>query len=426
MSVGNERAGRGWLGWVLLPTILVVGVGLVCAVSAKLVRSQEIAGSASPSPSVTVGTTADAARPESAKEKVERLQGQVNSVLGEQVAALLRQDEAAFLRPAKDPAVREKLLLRYRNLVGLRVSRITMTVNYLSMDTTAGRWQAEVSVSFCFVQPDCVLDKVSEPSMWAETPDGPELVSIEPAKPPSGWFGEPQPWEMTDLVVAHGNRVLVAAPRSLAGRLAAVLDAAEQAVPLADSYAIGPPPDQYRVYLADGTAWKTWYGRVPPNWAAGYANAIGATHSDIVLNNSHSRASFLPELLRHELTHAATVQGSHGWVGNWWLIEGIADVAAGDTAVGSDARRFIRSGWDRKFPATGPPDDASLTYANRLYKIAALAVKCLQDRFGRERLLTFFERVVEFGDTYTRASTTAFDAPWAEVETGCIAAIRAS
>lgn len=423
MTVGDGRAGRGWLGWMLLPTAVVLVMALVCVGVTRYTEPESIASQAkspstSPSASVIVSDT---------KEKVERLQGRINTIVGDQAAALLRQDEAAFLGPAKDPAVRDKLLLRYRNLVALRVSRVAMSVSYLSVDTTPGRWQAEVAVAFCFVLPDCVLDKVSEPTVWVETAGGPELVSIEPAKKPTrGWFGEPQPWEMTELAVAHGNRVLVAAPRSLAGRLPAALAAAEAAVPVADSYAIGSPPDQYRVYLADGTAWKSWYGNTPPSWAAGYANAIGATHSDIVVSNSHNRASFLPMLLRHELTHAATLQGSHSWTGNWWLIEGIADVAAGDTAIDSDVRRYIRSGWDRKLPADGPAEDASLTHADRLYRIAALAVKCLQDRFGREKLLVFFERVVEFGDTYITASTTAFASPWAEVEAGCLAKVRAA
>jgi len=416
---------------MLLPTILLVGVSVICGiwsgVAKRLGREGSAAAGASPAPSIAASAVASGAPQESTKEKVERLQAQINVMLGEQAGAALRQDETAFLRPAKDPEVREKLLLRYRNLVALKVSRITMGVDYLSIDTTPGRWQAGLVVSFCFVLPDCVLDKVSEPTVWAEAPDGPELVSIAPANPPSSsWFGEPQPWETTELVVAHGNRVLVAAPKSLAGRVAAVLQAAEQAVPVADAYAIGSPPDQYRVYLADSTAWKSWYGETPAKWAAGYANTIGATHSDIVLNNSHSRASFLPELLRHELTHAATLQGTHSWMGNWWLIEGIADVAAADTAVTSDVRRYIRSGWDRQLPTTGPDDNASITYADRLYKIAALAVKCLQDRFGRPKLLTFFERVVEFGDTFTRASATAFEVPWAEVESGCLAKIRAA
>lgn len=422
MAVGDDRAGRGWLGWMLFPTALLLGALAVCAGVKRHAEPESVATSLPPSPSPSVTAIVS-----DTKEKVERLQGRINEIVGEQAAALLRQDEAAFLAPAKDPGVREKLLLRYRNLVALRISRVTMSVSYLSIDTTAGRWQADVVVAFCFVLPDCVLDKVSEPTVWAETPAGPELVSIEPAKKPTrGWFGEPQPWEMTELAVAHGNRVLVAAPKSLAGRLPALLQAAEAAVPVADSYAIGGAPDQYRVYLADSTAWKSWYGHNPPNWSAGYANAIGATHSDVIVSNSHNRASFLPLLLRHELTHAATLQGSHSWTGNWWLIEGIADVAAGDTAIDSDVRRYLRRGWDRKLPADGPADTASLTQAERLYRIAALAVKCLQDRFGRERLLVFFERVVEFGDTYLTASTTAFASPWTEVEAGCLAAVRSA
>ncbi|HEX6685763.1 MAG TPA: hypothetical protein VF062_23510, partial [Candidatus Limnocylindrales bacterium] len=339
----------------------------------------------------------------------------------------LRADEAAFLRPAKDPAVRDKLLLRYRNLVALRVSRFQLEVDYLSVTPTPDRWQGELVVSFCFVLPDCVLDQLSEPAVWAQTPGGLELISLELPKDPPGWFGDPQPFEQTELVVAHGDRVLVAAPKSLAGRLPAVLAAAQAAVPVADSYSIGKPPDQYRVYLADSKAWKTWYNYAPPAWVAGYASPIGSTHTDIVLNNAHSRASYLPEMLRHEMTHASTVQGSHRWEGNWWLIEGIADVAGNFNArPTSELRRYIRSGWDRKLPGDGPADDASDTEAERLYGIAFLAVKRIETKFGREKLLRFFEWVVEFGLKFDVASTSAFNVPWAEVEADLLAAVRAA
>jgi hypothetical protein len=355
------------------------------------------------------------------------LETRINRVVADQTAALLRKDEKGFLRPAKDPAVRDKLQLRYRNLIALKVTKFTMAVRYLSISPAPDRWQAEVVISFCFVLPDCVADKVSEPTLWADKRDGPELVSLEPAvKPTAGWFGDPQPWEMTKLEVAHRGRVLVAAPEGLAHRLPDLLEAAHAAVPVADSFSIGPPPDLYRVYLADAESWKTWYGSNPPHWSAGYANPIGATHSDLVLNNEHDRASKLGRLLRHEMTHASTAQGSHQWVGNWWLMEGIAEVAgyAGETAADDDLRRFIRNGWDRKLDADGPSADASTTEAGRAYGIAFLAVKRLDTRFGRAKLLIFFERVVEFGEPYDKASMTAFGLPWAGVEADCLAAIK--
>ena len=357
------------------------------------------------------------------------LETRISKVLADQAAALLRKDEKGFLKPAKDDAVREKLQLRYTNLVALKAAKFTLGLRFLSISSTPDRWQAELVVSFCFVTPDCVVDKIYEPTLWIESRNGPELVSLEPAKPSENWFGDPQPWETTKLKVAHRGRVLVAAPESLEHRLNDVLEAAYAAVPVADAFAIGSPPDLYRVYVADADTWKSWYGRKPPDWSAGYALPVGATHSDVVLNSEHNRASNLPEMLRHELTHASTIQGVHQWAENWWLIEGIAEVAGygdGESPADEDLKRFIRNGWDRKLNRDGPDDDATAAEAARAYSIAFLAVKRLETRFGRAKLLTFFERVVEFGEDYEKASTTAFGTSWAGVEADCLASVRSA
>lgn len=357
------------------------------------------------------------------------LETRIVKTLTEQAAALRRKDEKAFLKPAKDQEIRDKLKLRYDNLIALKVTKFTLGLRFLSISPTPDRWQAELVVSFCFVLSDCVADKIYEPTLWTETSKGPELVSLEPAKADDNWFGEPQPWETTKLKVAQRGRVLVAAPESLESRLDLVLDAAVAAVPVADAFAVGPPPDLYRVYLAYPDGWKSWYGRQPPDWSAGYAIPIGATHSDVVLNNEHNRSSNLPRMLRHELTHASTIQGVHQWAGNWWLLEGIAEVAGyaeGESPVDDDLRRFIRTGWDKKLDADGPAESATTEDAGRAYSIAFLAVKRLETRFGRAKLITFFERVVEFGEDYDKASTTAFGQAWAGVESDVLSAIRSA
>lgn len=358
----------------------------------------------------------------------DELEGRIKAILTDQAAALLRKDEKGFLKPAgKDEAVQDQLKLRYDNLVALKVTKFSLGLRFLSISSTPDRWQAELVVSFCFVLTDCVADKIYEPTLWTETKNGPQLVSLEPAKSTDNWFGDPQPWETTKLKVAQRGRVLVAAPESLEHRLNDVLEAAVAAVPVADSFAIGEAPDLYRVYVADSQAWKGWYGRKPPDWSAGYAIPIGATHSDVVLNNEHNRSSNLSQMLRHEMTHASTIQGVHQWVGRWWLIEGIAEVAGyadGQSPADEDLKRFIRNGWDRKLDADGPADDASTTDAGRAYSIAFLAVKRLEARFGRAKLLTFFERVVEFDDDFGRASMTAFSVSWADVEADALSAIR--
>ncbi|HZM74603.1 MAG TPA: hypothetical protein VFC19_02690 [Candidatus Limnocylindrales bacterium] len=355
------------------------------------------------------------------------LETRITRMVTDQAAALPRKDEKAFLKPAKDQGIRDKLKLRYDNLVALKVTKFSLGLRFMSVSSTPDRWQAELVVSFCFVLPDCVVDKIYEPTEWIETGSGPELVSLEPAKSSDSWFSNPQPWETTKLKVASRGRVLIAAPERLEHRLNDVLVAADAAVPTADAFAIGSAPDLYRVYIADSDAWKSWYGNSPPDWSAGYAIPIGATHSDVVLNSEHNRASNLPQMLRHEMTHASTIQGAHQWVDNWWLIEGIAEVAGyaeGESPVDEDLRRFIRNGWDRKLDAEGPAEDASDQEAARAYSIAYLAVKRLEIRFGRAKLITFFDRVVEFGDDYEKASMTAFNVSWKETEADALSAIR--
>jgi hypothetical protein len=399
----------------LIPVAIIGAVLAIATGAAGTVVVMRVAGDAAQEPAYRKARDAG------------ELETRITKMLTDQAEALLRKDEKGFLKPAKDDAVREKLKLRYDNLIGLKVTRFSLRLRFLSISLTPDEWQAELVVSFCFVLPECVPDRIYEPTQWTETSTGPRLVSLEPAKALDDWFGDPQPWETTKLKVVHRGRVLVAAPESLEHRLDDVLAAADAAVPVADSFAIGAPPDLYRVYLADADAWKSWYGAKPPDWSAGYAIPIGATHSDVVLNNEHSRASSLPELLRHELTHASTVQGSHLWADNWWLLEGIAEVAGyaeGETPVDDDLRRYIRNGWDRKLDADGPDDDASAADASRAYSIAFLVVKRLETRFGRAKLLTFFERVVEFGEDYAKASMTAFGQSWAGVEADCLSAVR--
>lgn len=351
----------------------------------------------------------------------------VKAVIEAQAKALLRGDEEAFLSPAKDSRVRQSLAMRFRNLTALRISRAELTNTSLSR-MEDGRWLGTMVVAFCFVTPDCVLDKVSEPVVWADTPSGPELTGLEAAKPTDNWYGDPQPWELTELAVAHGNRVLVAAPKSLAGRLPEVLKAAEAATATADAFVVGRlRPDLYRIYLADDTAWRTWYGESPAKWVAGYATGIGPTHTDVVVHTRSARGSFLPELMRHEMTHAAGLQGAYEWQGNWWLIEGLADLAA-EPGAGVDRalRSYIRGRWDRTLPVSGPPDDASLQLAANYYGVAFLAVKRLDSRFGRDKLLRFFERVVSIGDSPEAASTQFFGTPWADVQADLISAIRSA
>jgi len=95
----------------------------------------------------------------------------------------------------------------------------------------------------------------------------------------------PRPWEVSDLRVTVGERVIVAAPPRYAGRLATALAGAEKAAAVADRYARwGPPPGRYLVYLAGPDEWGRWYGVSQASWVAGYAMPVSDQDTEIILN----------------------------------------------------------------------------------------------------------------------------------------------
>src|SRR5262249_29121115 len=152
----------------------------------------------------------------------------------------------------------------------------------------AGRWKSTLGIEFCFGQSGCSRDTVREPAVWQDTDGGPQLVSLGVQPVGELWFEQPQPWEQTPLVAAVGQRVVVAMPASLKSRLSFVLQEADKAAAVADSYAVGPKPDFYRVYLANKAEWRTWFGNSPSKWVAGYTTATGTDHGDVVINTAEA------------------------------------------------------------------------------------------------------------------------------------------
>lgn len=367
------------------------------------------------------------------RERGDFLREQVRLLLAEQAKALLRKDEEAFLRPAADGPVRDELTRRYRNLIALQVAGFDLATEPLEFDAATGQWRAKATVSFCFVVAGCRTDYVHESLAWTDTEAGPRLASIAAASDTSdSWYGQTQPWEVSDLHVAVGTRALVATTARLKGRLPELLREAEKAAVVADEFATGgSKPDIYRVYLADTNEWKTWYGGQETKWAVGYATAVGPNQSDVVLNNAKVSSSYLDDTLRHELTHVSSLHGQHHWEGNWWLIEGIAQLAENPNGLNAQdwsaaTRTFVRGGWDRKFPAEGPSDSMSNSAVGSRYGVAYYAVKCLDVQFGRARLLSFFTQVVVHGAMPVVVSPTLFEKDWAAVEADCAAYTRRS
>jgi len=349
------------------------------------------------------------------------LQSKLNEIVTAQGNALLAADKDGFTRVAKQPGVREELLLRYRNMTAMRVSKARSSVSIPQRDTEPGYWKAELTIDLCFVAPSCREEQVTEQTRWTVGADGPELMSIVPATD-----GGPRPWQVTELEVAHGDRILVAAPKQLADSLSRVLGEAKGAASVADSFSPRDKLDYYRVFVADDKAWKSWYGGLKGAGAA--TITVSDTRTDVVLDGSELQApdGDVPGMLRNQMTRATALRGRHFAQGNWWLIEGLAGFAATGPGAGAlpAVKQYLRGQWDGKLPAD-VPDGVSGIELLRRHQIAFLAVKCLDTKHGRQGLLGFFDRVVKNKVSYESASLSILSAkPWATVEAECVSFIR--
>lgn len=370
--------------------------------------------------------------------RVAWMRAQIDIALAGQGASLLTGDEKGFLAAgaAGNTAVRTKLTTRYRSLRALQVKKWTATVAASPEQAVgtgaAGEWTARLSVRHCFVVPTCTEEDLRLESRWTERAGKAYMIDL--ATTPDSQNG-PRPWELSDLRVAVGKRVVMATTAKYASRLSSLLSEAEKAATVADRFSVATaPPDRYRVYFAGSTEWKAWFGGDRPDWAAGYAVPTSQQRIDVVLNAGETPSTFLDDILRHEMTHVAALRGAkHQGVESWWLVEGLAEIAEmnGRPATQHDAvaagavRSFIRSGkWNGKVAVAEPADSAALKEAGARYGIAFLAMRRLVDKYGERKVVSFFEAIVHDGDTPTAAAQAVLGAQWTAVEADCVSYIR--
>lgn len=251
-------------------------------------------------------------------------------------------------------------------------------------------------------------------------------MSLSPSANGNGWFDRTQPWETTDLYASVAGRVVVAAPASLRGRLPAALAAAQQAATRADAYAVGQKPEAYVSYLAGPNEWKKWFGGRQAKWAAGYTTPTSNRSAAVVVNSKVVSSSFLPRMMRHEFTHAASVYGTHYWENRWWLIEGYAETAEHGLTwdATSVTRRYVDSGWNGKLPGFGPANNASNMTVQGQYGVAFLAMYRLEQRFGRGEVIEFFNQAVRNGLDFAAAAQNVFQTSWTAVQADLIRFIK--
>ncbi|NYF55482.1 hypothetical protein [Micromonospora purpureochromogenes] len=423
-GVDEPRSRRRWPLWAALAVVLaMVGCGVPSALLAGLVdRTAERA---------TVDRPATRT-PDPATAAARRVGDQLSAQLARQADALLGGDRRGFLAVA-DPAARADLGRRFAALRALRVTVWRAEPSGLPTPVVgqAGQWRQLVTFRYCFLVPDCAPSPVLIGTRWRETGGAPLLVAVEESR--SAQAGV-RPWEVSDLVVAVGPRTMVATTPALRGKLPGLLAEAESAAAVADRYAVaGPPPDRYRIFYAGGPEWRRWYGGGRPKWTAGYAITVGGGHHEVVLNADGLTATATGELLRHELTHAASLP-ARGYPGKqtWWLVEGLAEYAGADGAPVSryegldETGQLVGGGWNGRLDALTPADAAPADRVGGSYGVGYLAVRHLVDRYGEQQVLDFFRAVVHDRQSLDDASEQVLGDPWTALHDECVAYVRAA
>ncbi|MGC9670157.1 hypothetical protein ACNTMW_26890 [Planosporangium sp. 12N6] len=362
-----------------------------------------------------------------------RVRAALQAALDAQAAALLRGDEAGFLAPvdAGATALVDELRRRFGVLRALRVAGWTETLGG-EPEPVDGGWRVVVRIGYCFVVVGCEPVTVPVVTRWTDRAGSPSLVEFGTS---AGADLGPRPWEVSDLRVAVGRRVLIAAPPRYADRLGTLLEAAEAAASIADRYARwSAPPGRYLVAIAGPDEWRRWYGVHQADWVAGYAMPVADHDTEIVLNGQRVDGAEVVDTLRHEFTHVVTLDRvGRDYSGQWWLVEGIAEYVRmvgrplADYELLGVSRRYVRAGHATDVGSLAePPADAPAEDAAGRYGIAFLTVRCLAERFGEERLLRFFDRVVRHGAPVAEAAVVALGRDWAGTAGGCAGYVRRS
>jgi hypothetical protein len=352
--------------------------------------------------------------------------------------ALLAGDEKTFLAVA-DPAnagLVNDLARRYKTLQAMGPGVWTQSMSGSFVSNGGRRWSVDIKTSYCFGDPSCRPIQLLAGSEWGVS--GKRLVLTRLEATNTRWNG-PRPWENDALTVQTGDRVVIGmakfAPSRLPGDVAVLADKAAR---VADIFAKwDDPPVRYVILFAGPEEWKEWYGGDQPDWAAAFAVEVSSVAREIVVLANHAyrdKPDVLQFLLTHELTHASSLAGKGDGANAqaWWLVEGLADYAAmldlkiseydGLTPTGS----FVRNRWNGDPAVTRPTASASDSEAAGRYGVAFLAVRGLAQKYGLEKTLNFFGRVVHDGETVNEAAPLAFGASWPSVRSSAASFIRAS
>jgi hypothetical protein len=421
--------------WV---TLGVVGVLLLCAAPAVFVASRwpvlpaERAEAANPTPTPVPSPQANAP----VRVRMAWVTDQIRGALERQADALVKGDEKAFMAVVDPRAAKARgtLKRRYASLRALKVSRFTQEVGGFPVEGSGAKqrtWKVDTDIEYCLVVRDCRTDGLRVQTTWTETAAGLRLSAVGES---AGLDNGPRPWEVSALRTAVGKRVIIASTSRYASRLPGLLRQAEKAAVVADRFVIGgPKPDRYRVFVAGPSDWKRWYGGELPSWSVGFATGVSEHRMEVVLNLGEIQGSYLDEVLRHELGHVATLSADDdAQESDFWLVEGIAEyIQESGRRVGAydgrpAVRRYVDAGrWDGDVDVPAPTASTADWQVAARYGIGYYAVRRMAERFGRAKMISFFEAVVlERGGSLDTAARGAFGVSWANVNSDCAKYVR--
>jgi hypothetical protein len=360
--------------------------------------------------------------------------GAAGEVLAGRTKALTAGDEQAFLAPL-DPG-NAKLIneetRRFRLLRQMGAGVYRETVTGTPDEVGQRSWRLDTDLFYCFGPTTCSPVRLPIRTEWTFKGDVLRIAAVEASA--AEWNG-PRPWEVADLQVRTGSRVVIAATKNNAWRLADAVRSADSAALVADRFAKWhDPPSRYVIFLAGASEWKTWYGHEQPDWAAAWAVPVGNLTTEVVVRTDSVRQSTLQALLSHELTHVTSLAGERAGLSRntWWLVEGIADYAEflGKPVRLYDAlaptRTFVHGSWNGNVAVPAPDSDASIDEAAAHYGVAFLAVRRIADRYGQEKMINFFGAVVHEDKSLETAAISTLGASWATVSADCAKFVRTS
>lgn len=275
-------------------------------------------------------------------------------------------------------------------------------------------WRSGAQLRFCFGTSSCPPETAESWLMWRFRDGRMVLTDVEPV--PTGY--DPRPWDVADLVVARGERTVLAASTTSGFSPEEYLDRAEAAAAIADSFAHwDPPPTRYIVFLADSAEFDTWVGVGAERLAVG----VYLTAGQISIDVPGTGPSGMQDIFVHEMTHATTMPPYGNTLSFVKLPEGMAEYA---TMVGRPVSQYRGLNAVAQSLDTDPATLDPRVHKNAQYGVAFLTLRYLADTFGEDAMLRFYYRVVYQGELEPVAANLVFNRDWTSLEAEIDAHIR--